>query len=206
MRPKRLTREQSKDQTRERLLKAARVMFMKKGYMAASVEDIAATAGYTRGAFYSNFGGKAELLLELLTRDHDAVQVELQEIFDGGGAREQMEETVLRYYSQRFLNDEDFLLWTEAKLLAARDAKFRLRFNAFMQDKCRRMADYITRFAQRSGAPLPLSAEVLAFGLMSLCDGVQFYYTADPKLMTNELAENVLAGFFARVVLGRAPG
>jgi AcrR family transcriptional regulator len=203
MKPKRLTREQSKDQTRERLLKAARVMFMKKGYLAASVEDIAATAGYTRGAFYSNFGGKAELLLELLKRDHAAVQAELQAIFDGGGTREQMENTVLQYYSRHFLADENFLLWAEAKLLATRDARFRQRFNAFMQEKCERMADYITRFAARSGAPLPLPAKVLAFGLMSLCDGVQFHYTADPKQVTGELAEAVLAGFFARVVLGR---
>ena len=90
MKPERLTREQSKDQTRERLLNAAQDIFLKKGYVAASVEDIAAAAGYTRGAFYSNFRSKAELLLELLERDHSAVQGELQQIFETGGSREQM--------------------------------------------------------------------------------------------------------------------
>lgn len=87
MKPKRLTREQSKDQTRERLLNSANTIFTKKGYVAASVEDIAAAAGYTRGAFYSNFGGKAELLLELLRRDHETMRVELQQICDSGGTR-----------------------------------------------------------------------------------------------------------------------
>ena len=68
MKRKRLTREQSKDQTRLRLLDAAQAIFMKKGFVAASVEDIAEAAGYTRGAFYSNFRSKPELFLELLRK------------------------------------------------------------------------------------------------------------------------------------------
>lgn len=205
MKPKRLTREQSKDLTRERLLNAAQSIFMKKGYVAASVEDIAAAAGYTRGAFYSNFRSKSELLLELLRRDHAAVQAELHQIFDGGGSREQMEATILTYYSQMFRNNQAFLLWGEAKLQAARDAKFRVRFNAFLQDKRDQTASYIRLFSERSGTPLPLPADVLALGFLSLCDGVQSFYTADPQHVTDEMAETVLAGFFARVVLGHVP-
>lgn len=40
---------------------------------------------------------------------------------------------------------------------------------------------------------------------MCLCDGVQSYYTADPQHVSADAAEAVLGGFFARVVLGRAP-
>ncbi len=205
MKPARFTREQSKDQTRERLLNAAQDIFLKKGYVAASVEDIAAAAGYTRGAFYSNFRSKAELLLELLERDHSAVQGELQQIFDTGGSREQMESTVLAYYSRLFRDDRCFLLWVEAKLQAARDAKFRVSFNQFLQDKRAQMAEFIRRFAERAGTPLLLPPETLALGLMSLCDGVQSYYTADPQNVSADAAEAVLAGFFARVVFGRSP-
>jgi AcrR family transcriptional regulator len=74
MKRKRLTREQSKDQTRQRLLDAAQGIFMKKGFVAASVGDIAEAACYTRDAFYSNFCSKSELFLELLRRDHEAMQ------------------------------------------------------------------------------------------------------------------------------------
>ena len=59
-------------------------MFVKKGLAATSVEDIAETAGYTRGAFYSNFHGKPELLLELVRRDHDSAQVDLRAVMDRG--------------------------------------------------------------------------------------------------------------------------
>ena len=65
----RLTREQSRDQTRQRLLDAAQVIFMKKGFVSASVEDVAAAAGYTRGAFYSNFDSKDDLIIAIAATD-----------------------------------------------------------------------------------------------------------------------------------------
>lgn len=205
MKPIRLTREQSKDLTRERLLSAAHAIFTKKGYVAASVEDIASAAGYTRGAFYSNFRSKAELLIELLKRDHEEAEADLQKIFESGGTREQMEAHALEYYSQFFRNNPAFLLWGEAKLQATRDAKFRVRFNEFVKEKRDRFTHYILTFAERVGTPLLLPADVLALGLMSLCDGVQSYHAADPRHVTGDAAQQVLAGFFARVVLARAP-
>lgn len=205
MKPIRLTREQSKDLTRERLLSAAHAIFTKKGYVAASVEDIASAAGYTRGAFYSNFRSKAELLIELLKRDHEEAEADLQKIFESGGTREQMEAHALEYYSQFFRNNPAFLLWGEAKLQATRDAKFRARFNEFVKEKRDRFTHYILTFAERVGTPLLLPADVLALGLMSLCDGVQSYHAADPRHVTGDAAQQVLAGFFARVVFARAP-
>ena len=205
MKRQRLTREQSKDQTRLRLLDAAQAIFMKKGFVAASVEDIAGAAGYTRGAFYSNFRSKNELFLELLRRDHEAMQAGLQTIFENAATREEMEERVLRYYSSLHRENKCFLLWVEAKLLAVRDGRFRIRFNAFMHEKLEQMSEYIREFSTRVGTPLPLPAETLAMGLMGLCDGVQFFYTVDPQNVSSEMAETVLAGFFARVVFGRDP-
>ncbi|MFM0394689.1 TetR/AcrR family transcriptional regulator [Paraburkholderia phytofirmans] len=203
MKRQRLTREQSKDQTRERLLDAAQAIFMKKGFVAASVEDIAAAAGYTRGAFYSNFGSKSELFLELLRRDHEVMQAGLQAIFANAASREEMEERVLRYYSNLHRENKCFLLWAEAKLLAVRDGRFRIRFNAFMHDKLEQLGAYIREFSARVGTPMLMPPETLAIGLMSLCDGVQFFYTVDPQNVPAERVEAVLAGFFARVVFGR---
>ncbi|QGZ61423.1 TetR/AcrR family transcriptional regulator [Paraburkholderia acidisoli] len=205
MKRTRLTREQSRDQTRARLLDAAQAMFMKKGFVGASVEDIALAAGYTRGAFYSNFSSKSQLLVELLRRDHDAMQVQLRAIFEGEATREEMEARVLSFYSRMPQDNKLFLLWVEAKLLAARDARFRVRFNAFMKEKRERLAAYIEEFSARVGTPVPLDPELLVVGLIGLCDGVQFFATADPQHVTPPLVEAVLGQFFARVVFGRAP-
>jgi AcrR family transcriptional regulator len=203
MKRQRLTREQSKDQTRERLLDAAQATFMKKGFVAASVEDIAAAAGYTRGAFYSNFGSKSELFLELLRRDHEAMQAGLHAIFESAASREEMEARVLRYYSSLHRENKCFLLWVEAKLLAVRDGRFRLRFNAFMHEKIEQLSAYVREFSERVGTPMSMPPEQLAIGLMGLCDGVQFFYAVDPQNVPTEMAEAVLAGFFSRVVFGR---
>src|ERR1700722_16607268 len=52
--------------TRRRLLEAAGQIFGSEGFEAARIEDIAAKAGYTRGAFYSNFESKEDIFLALL--------------------------------------------------------------------------------------------------------------------------------------------
>jgi AcrR family transcriptional regulator len=203
MKPVRLTREQSRDQTRQRLLDAALAIFMKKGFVAASVEDVAAAAGYTRGAFYSNFASKPELFLELLKREHDAIMSRMRSIFeDGDASRADMEARVVQYYSQIYRENKCFLLWIEAKLHASRDSEFRARFNAFMRELRQTTTDYISAFSERVGTPLPMPADQLALGLIALCDGMQFFYSSDPQTVPDALAEAVLAGFFGRVVFG----
>lgn len=156
----RLTREQSRDQTRQRLLDAAQSIFITKGFVAASVEDIAEQAGYTRGAFYSNFGSKSELLLQLLRRDHEHVMAEMRAIFEQEGAsRAQMEESVLRHYSTHYRENDCFLLWMEAKLQAARDSQFRVGFNACLRELREVVAEYVRQFSEHVGTPLPMAPE-----------------------------------------------
>lgn len=204
MKRKRLTREESKEQTRLRLLDAAQTIFMKKGYVASSVEDIAAAAGYTRGAFYSNFRGKAEVMIELLLRDHQRMQTDLHAIIGDDATREEMEARALALYSTLFREDDCFLLWAEAKLLATRDAKFRARFNTLSHEKRAFLTGYIRLFCERVGTPLPLPPEVLALGLVGLCEGVHAFRMCDPQHVTDDLTEAVLAGFFSKVMFGRA--
>lgn len=57
-----------REQTRARLLDAAHEVFGEVGMSAASVEMICERAGFTRGAFYSNFESKEELFLALVTQ------------------------------------------------------------------------------------------------------------------------------------------
>ncbi|MFV8310956.1 TetR/AcrR family transcriptional regulator [Mycobacteroides chelonae] len=63
---KALTRAESQAQTKHELLDAAEALFLEKGYHATSISAIAAEAGRTIGAVYSNFDNKEELCLEVL--------------------------------------------------------------------------------------------------------------------------------------------
>ena len=82
IRVERLSREESRQRTRELLLDAAAEVFNRLGYHGASLEAVAEAAGFTKGAVYSNFATKGELftaLLERYTRQRLAAQDEVLE-------------------------------------------------------------------------------------------------------------------------------
>jgi AcrR family transcriptional regulator len=67
----RLTRRQSQERTRRRLLDVAVQLFAEKGFSGTAVEEIAERAGYSKGAVYSNFVSKEDLALAVLDRRID---------------------------------------------------------------------------------------------------------------------------------------
>jgi AcrR family transcriptional regulator len=69
--PERRSRADQQRQTRERLLEAAAELFAEHGFGGASLDAIAARAGYTRGAVYSNFSDKHDLLVALVEQQAD---------------------------------------------------------------------------------------------------------------------------------------
>ena len=64
----RLNREESQARTRDLLVQAARDEIIRKGFAQATVRDIAEAAGFSQGAFYSNFPSKEAILLEVVRR------------------------------------------------------------------------------------------------------------------------------------------
>lgn len=68
----RITREERRAQTRERLLEAAAEVFRREGFKAGSVERVAEAAGFTKGAVYSNFASKEELFIAMLDNQLEA--------------------------------------------------------------------------------------------------------------------------------------
>src|SRR3978361_631567 len=55
-------------ETREKLLESARAAFGRKGFASATIDEIAEGAGFSRGAFYSNFSTKEDVAGELMGR------------------------------------------------------------------------------------------------------------------------------------------
>src|SRR5699024_2058850 len=67
----RLTRAESPAHTREQLVTTARELFLAHGYTATSLERVAETAGFSKGAVYSNFRNKDGLCLAVLDAIHE---------------------------------------------------------------------------------------------------------------------------------------
>ena len=144
----RLTREQSKDQTRLRLLDAAQAIFMKKGFVAASVEDIAEAAGYTRGAFYSNFRSASEFFVELLRVKHRDIQDNPETLLrDVAVSSETVQQQFALLYARCHSSNVDDVVWAEARLQAERDVRLREHVEAM----CVERRDMIARLVGQSG-------------------------------------------------------
>jgi AcrR family transcriptional regulator len=192
---KRLTREDSREQTTQRLLEAAQRLIAKRGLAAASVEDIAAAAGYTRGAFYSNFASKDDLFIELLRRDHQEATRELFELVNDAVPVERIHTRAREIYGSLYRDNEQFLNWTEARMRSVRDARFRAKLNALMLEKRDQIANFIGYFYQRVGVPPPIPPAQMAMGFMSLVEGVKLFMLSCPMDMTPAAVENTLTHF-----------
>src|SRR5579871_4160494 len=68
------------EETRRVLLKSARLIFAQDGFEACRIEDIAAAAGHTRGAFYANFHSKEELFFALLCEEAEKHSRQIRQI------------------------------------------------------------------------------------------------------------------------------
>ncbi|HEV7722612.1 MAG TPA: TetR/AcrR family transcriptional regulator [Iamia sp.] len=132
----------SREETRRRLLDSAYETFCEVGFQAATIEEVCARAGFTRGAFYSNFTSLDELLLALWERTVDTTtaaireQVSTVEITD-----EPFETAIAALVALRAPDRAWFVISTEFLLHSLRtpglDAQVE-RHRAFFRDELRR--------------------------------------------------------------------
>ncbi|MGF6260844.1 AcrR family transcriptional regulator [Paraburkholderia youngii] len=205
MKPVRVTRACKKEQTRERLLDAARRTFIERGLAATSVEHIAEAAGYTRGAFYSNFSSQQELLLELLQRDVEKTCADWQAIIELPGASHQEKVRALARLSCAEFDNDCFPLWVEAGLLSFRDSTVRERVSGLRQRKLAKLAACLCAGARPGDGGRPAQPEALAVGLLSLCDGLRFFRLCNPEEMTDQAIRAILAALFSCTSSGPVP-
>lgn len=97
----RLTRDESQALTRERILQAAGDVVARDGYEGASVERIADAAGYSKGAFYSNFSSKEDVLTHLLRSHAGRDVLDLTDAIEGLTTPEEIIEAVARWSDGR---------------------------------------------------------------------------------------------------------
>jgi AcrR family transcriptional regulator len=190
----RLTREQSKALTRERLLGAARTVFAGRGFHGASVEEIAAEAGYSTGALYSNFDGKEALFLTLLDREIDEHAREIEEaVRERTSVAERARGGAERWMAMIEREPELQLLFMEFWAYAGRDPKVRRQVAASFARARGVLTRLIADGARDFELELELPAEQLAVAIDALADGIARQKMADPESVPDELMGRVLA-------------
>ena len=116
----RLSREEKKAQTRERLIEAAARVFAEKGFATTSLDEVADAAGLTKGAVYSNFENKEDLVVAVL-RAHQDRQSGIKDIATAAGTLEEQQAVAGRLFSESVARERDaFLLLLEFTAYALR--------------------------------------------------------------------------------------
>lgn len=152
----RLTRAERRAETRDRLMAAAAEVFAERGISGAPVELICERAGYTRGAFYSNFESKDELCLAMLQDTKDSTIDLINESLDEPSTAElDAVGAVLAAFVSRIPMDRHvLLLHQELELYAQREPDFRAAYREFVEQTHVQIAELVERAIVHKGRRL----------------------------------------------------
>jgi AcrR family transcriptional regulator len=171
----RWTRERRLEHTRSLLLDAAEAVFAEKGFTPATLDDIAHTAGYTKGAIYKHFTTKEELFLAVSDRYWRRYFDNFAEVLGAAtevGARE-LDNVAQRW--RQLSSDrgaEHAALGHEFTLYLLRNPEARDRVAEKRSEVVEALAKFIVAGVDRLGATLLISPEAFAHTLIATSDSV----------------------------------
>jgi AcrR family transcriptional regulator len=193
-----MTREQSRANTRERLLAAARSVFASSGFHGASVEEIASNAGFSTGALYSNFDGKEDLFLVLMEREIDEHAREISEaVRERASVAERARGGARQWMTMIEREPELLLLFMEFWAYGVRDAHIRPKVAAQFAHMREVLTKLVADGVREFDLELDIPAEQLAIAIDALADGIARQKLADPEAVPDELMGRVLSLLFA---------
>jgi AcrR family transcriptional regulator len=188
----RLSRAEQNDRNRALLLSAALQVFLSRGYHAATLEQIADEAGFSRGAVYSRFESKADMFLALLTdriaaraAENAAAVAQLAISGTVAGLAE------LAWQAERATPGWRLLV-TEFRVVAARDPVLNRRYAAAHATTVDAVTGILSAMAERDGISLGVPARQLAGLLLAVEAGIALEQLASPDAVDIRQAGAVL--------------
>lgn len=159
----RLTREESQALTRARLLECAPMVVAREGFEGASIDKITEAAGFSKGAFYSNFSNKEEFFLELLERHAGQDVVEIRNLLQGVTDPAVIIERVSNWSDERASDPIWGILPIELFQRARREATFTSRHATLFREQWRGVGELLMPLASNwpDAEPEVLGAMVL---------------------------------------------
>jgi AcrR family transcriptional regulator len=192
---KALTRKEKQARTRAKLMGSAAKLFCRHGLEQASVDDIAQDAGFTKGAFYSNFKSKEELFLAMLDEKFgeqiDRIESALQ--------ADEAPDEAARHAGEAFIRsvraDREWeRLYFEFIAYASRNEDFREEFLTRCLAMNERLEEVYRRWHDRVGITAPMPLRDITSMVSIMADGFLLWEQLDPSL-DEELFGTMLAIF-----------
>ncbi|MFZ1992314.1 MAG: helix-turn-helix domain-containing protein [Alphaproteobacteria bacterium] len=173
--------------TRARLLEAAAKVFAAKGFYAATLDDVAAEAGLTKGAIYGNFKNKEELFLEVFKVPMAGVRPVLKA---GASLKEQLHrlaEAVIEFLPTV---EQRGVLASEYQRYVQTHPEFRAQVDAFYVQLVKQQADRMRPFFNEAELGMPLEQFLIIAD--ALVDGLILQRFLTPSLVPDDL---IIAAF-----------
>jgi AcrR family transcriptional regulator len=172
----------TRDETREKLFEAAAQVFEEQGIGGASIEAIAAAAGFTRGAFYSNFNSKDELIIAML-EDHveQSIRRSLGLLATHKNLADFIDALKTMDRSQQDPLGRSPLLHMEMILFVARAEKRRPDLAKRLRARRKLIADIVETTSKNSGSNGALNPTWTGAIVLALEDGFRLHRLIDPE-------------------------
>ena len=173
---KRSGRRLTATERRSQLIDIARGVFAKRGYEAASVEEIAAKAKVSKPIVYEHFGGKEGLYAVLVDREMDQVVTLISRAIGSGTPRERVERATLAFLT--YVRDQP-----DGFVVLSRDAPMTLArggMSSLLNDVAERVADVFTSTFKKAGYD-PKTAPIYAHALVGMVAFVGQWWTETAK-------------------------
>lgn len=189
---------------RRRLLDSAITVFARDGFHAATLDDIAAQAGLTKGAIYSNFPGKRELFLALLEEQVTRrAQIARTALFDtargSGGDVSATVAALAGRLGQLAAAEPDWqFLYIEFWLFAMRNPDAHRLLTAARRRLRQAIADLADEAEQRFGWDSGISGTQWATIVLGLSNGLALERLVDPEAVPDDLLTTVLNRLIVR--------
>ena len=195
---------------RDELLTGALRVFARRGYREAGVDEIAAEAGYSKGALYWHFSGKEDLVAALIEERIDTPMRERFALLASAPPERDMSEEATRAFAQQLDGErEALLLEREYWSLAIRDPDLRARYAERQTELRRDLAAALEARARHVGTPdLTMPPQDIARIVMSIIGGLAVDELIEPGSVRPELLGEALAVLYSGLVAraqGRTP-
>jgi AcrR family transcriptional regulator len=194
-----LTRQRRRQLTRDVLTAAATEVFARRGFDGASLDEIAETAGFTRGAIYKNFGGKEELFFNVIDRLNEQTVEAFRSLVPTFSDTEQWDLSTLaelwRASTAEF--DELFVINLEYELYVLRNPDARTRLVEHRHKRRDMVAAFIEEVAQQTGMTLRLPPGTLAAIILATADGLTYTLRVDGEDLFEPFLALLNAGMVA---------
>jgi TetR/AcrR family transcriptional regulator, repressor for uid operon len=191
-----------KAQARQRITHAARAVFARRGFRAATMDDIAREVGVSKGALYLYFPTKIHLLREIQTQGRAEVFEKVQPLLTTGdiatGFVRAMEDMVAEH---------DSAIWHDLLVEAGRDSQLRAELDADRRNDLAALRQFLQLLVARRRLPAGTVVSAAAPILATLLEGgaVRLMLGEKPALVRRQLVRSIRYTLAARQPARRRP-